>query len=76
MREKCHAVWEQYLGYNHRAALQLECTEKRMLRGISGKSLREKMPTVELREHMTAKSILDVPKRGQLRWYGHVLQKD
>ena len=53
--------------------LRLERTERRMLWGIGGKPLREKMPTVELREHINVESVLDVLWRGRLRWYGHVL---
>ena len=53
-------------------SLRLKRTERRMLRRISGKSLREKMPTVELREHMNVESIVDALKRGRWRWYEHV----
>ena len=34
------------------------------------------MPTMELQKHMSVESIVDVLRIGQLRSYGHVLQKD
>ena len=48
--------------------LRLKRTEKRMLRWISGKSLRKIHPTVELRKQMNVESIVDVLRRGWLRW--------
>ena len=48
--------------------LRLKRTERRKLRWISGKSLRKINPTVELRKHMNVESIVDVLRRGWLRW--------
>ena len=54
--------------------LRLELTERRMLRWISGLSLKVKTPTVELRDHMMLSLMVGVMRRRRLRWYGHELR--
>ena len=52
---------------------RLERTEMRMVRWMCGVSLKDRVPSVELRERMGIELVSDVIKRNQL---GHVLQKD
>ena len=56
--------------------MRLERTERRMLRWMCGVSLRDKVSLMELRKRMGIESVLDVLRRGRLRWMGHVLRKD
>ena len=55
---------------------RLERTEMRMVRWMCGVSLRDRVPSAELRERMGIESVSDAVKRNRLRWLGHVLQKD
>ena len=56
--------------------LCLERTERRMLRWMCGLSLKDRVSSEEIRERMGVDSVLDVVRRGRLRWLGHVLRKD
>jgi len=40
------------------------------------RSLRDKIPSVQLREKMGTELVTEVVKRNRLRWLGQVLQKD
>ena len=55
---------------------RLERTEMRMVRWMCGVSLRDRVPSAELRERMGIESVSDAMKQNRLRWLGHVLQKD
>jgi hypothetical protein len=55
---------------------RLERAEMRMVRWMCGVSLRERKTSDELRRMMGIESVMDVVKRGRLRWMGHVLRKD
>ena len=55
---------------------RLERTEIRMVRWLCGVSLRDRVPSAELRERMGIESVSDAVKWNRLRWLGHVLQKD
>lgn len=45
-----------------------------MIRWLCSVSLRKR--AAELRQRMTVEAILDVVRRGRLRWYRHVVQKN
>ena len=55
---------------------RLERTEMRMVRWMCGVSLRERKTSSELRKMMGIEPVLDVVRRGRLRWMGHILRKD
>lgn len=55
---------------------RFERTEMKMVRWMCGVSLRDRVPSAELRERMGIESVSDVVKRSRLRWLGHVLRKD
>ena len=61
---------------NAEQAAKLERAEMRMVRWMSGVSLREKKTNAELRESMGIEKISDVMRRSRLRWMGHVLRKE
>ena len=46
------------------------------VRWMCGVSLRDRVPSAELRERMGIESVSDALKRNRLRWLGHVLRKD
>ena len=48
----------------------------RMVRWMCGVSLRERKTSSELRKMMGIEPVLDVVRRGRLRWMGHILRKD
>ena len=54
---------------------KLNRAEMRMIRWMCGVSLREKKTSAELRQKMGVEAIVDVVRRGRLRWYGHVVRK-
>ncbi len=55
---------------------KFERTKTRMIRWMSGVSLREKKTSVELRARMGLKPVREVVRENRLRWLGHVLRKD
>ena len=54
---------------------KLNRAEMRMIRWMCGVSLRERKTCAELRQKMGVEAIVDVVRRGRLRWYGHVARK-
>jgi len=48
----------------------------RMLQWMCSVSLRDQAPSVELIERMGIVLVTEVVKKNQLRWQGHMLQKD
>ena len=50
--------------------------EMRMVRWMCGVSLKDRVPSAELRERMGIESVSDVVKQNRLKWLGHVQQKD
>ena len=38
--------------------------------------MRDKVPTVELRRRLGIKGVVEVIRRGRLRWFGHVERKE
>ena len=50
---------------------RLERTEMRMVRWMCGVSLRDRVPSAELRERMGIESVSDAVKWNRLRWLGH-----
>jgi hypothetical protein len=55
---------------------RFERTEMRMIRWMTGVSLREKKTSVELRARIGLKPVREVVRGNRLRWLGHVLRKD
>ena len=55
---------------------RLECMGIRIVRWMCGVSLRDRVPSVELREKMGIESVSDAMKQNRIRWLVHVLQKD
>src|SRR5271163_2990842 len=53
-----------------------ERTEIRMVRWMSGVSLKEKRRSADLRASMELDAVGEVVRRNRLRWLGHVLGKD
>ena len=51
-------------------------TEMRMVRWMSGVSLRERKTNNELQRTMGIEPVMNVVKRNRMRWLGHVLRKD
>ena len=38
--------------------------------------MRDKVPTVELRRRLKSEGVVEVMRRGRLRWFGHVERKE
>ena len=51
---------------------QMEKAEMRMIRWMSGSTLKDRRTSRELREQMGLENIRDVLRRARLRWFGHV----
>ena len=49
---------------------------KVILRWNCGVTLRDKVPTVELRRRLGIEEVVEVMRRGRLRWFGHVERKE
>ena len=47
-----------------------------MLRWMFGVTLKDKVSTVELRRRLGIKGVVEVIRRGRLRWFGHVERKE
>ena len=45
-------------------------------RWMCGVTLRDKVPTVELRRRLGIEGVAEVMRRGRLRWFGHVERKE
>ncbi len=54
----------------------MERNENVMLRWMCGVTLRDTVPTVELRRRLGVESVVEVMRRGRLRWFGHVERKE
>ena len=50
--------------------------ENVMLRWTCGVTLKDKVPTVELRRRLGIEGVVEVMRRGRLRWFGHVERKE
>jgi hypothetical protein len=55
---------------------RLERTERAMVRKMCGVKLAERISSEILRGRLGIESVLDVVRRGRLRWFGHVEQKE
>ena len=53
----------------------MERNENVILRWMCGVTLRDKVPTVELRRRLEIEGVVKVMRRGRLRWFGHVERK-
>jgi hypothetical protein len=51
---------------------RLERTERAMVRRMCGVKLAEKVSSVELSKRVGVEGVLDVLRRGRLRWFGHL----
>ena len=38
--------------------------------------MRDKVPTIELRQRLGIEGVVEVMRRGRLRWFGHVERKE
>jgi len=54
----------------------LQRAEMRMVRWMCGVTLKDRLPSKELRERLGIDDIALVLQQNRLRWYGHVLQKE
>ena len=54
----------------------MERNENVMLRWMRGVTLTDKVPTVELRRRLGTEGVVEVMRRGRLRWFGHVERKE
>jgi len=54
----------------------LQRAEMRMVRWMCGVTLKDRLPSKELRERLSIDDIELVLQQNRLRWYGHVLRKD
>jgi len=54
----------------------LQRAEMRMVRWMCGFKLKDRLPSMELRERLDIDDIALVLQQNRLRWYGHVLRKD
>ena len=55
---------------------RMERNENVMLRWMCGVTLRDKVPMVELRRRLGIEGVVEVMRRGRLRWFGHVEWKE
>ena len=55
---------------------RMERNENVMLRWMCGVTLRDKIPTVELRRRLGIEGVVEVMKWDRLRWFGHVERKE
>ena len=55
---------------------RMERNENVMLRWMCGDTLRDKVPTVELRRRLGIEGVVEVMRRGRLRWFEHVERKE
>ena len=54
----------------------MERNENVMLRWMCGVTLRDKVPTVELRQRLGIEGVMEFMRRGRLKWFGHVKGKE
>ena len=54
---------------------RMQRNENVMLRWMCGVTLKDKVPTVELRKRLGIEGVVEVMRRGRLRWFGHVERK-
>ena len=55
---------------------RMERNENVMLRWMCGVTLRDKVPTIELRRGLGIEGVVEVMRRGRLRGFGHVERKE
>ena len=55
---------------------RMERKENVTLIWMCGVTLRDKVPTVELRRTLGIEGVIEVTRRGRLRWFGHVERKE
>ena len=55
---------------------RMERNENVMLIWMCGVTLRDKVFMVELRRRLRIEGVVEVMRRGRLRWFGHVERKD
>ena len=54
---------------------RMDRNENVMFRWMCGVTLRDKVPTAELRRRLGSEGVVEVMRRGRLRWLGHVERK-
>ena len=55
---------------------RLERTERMMVRWMCGVSLKNRTSSDDLNRRLGVEGVTDVVRRGRLRWFGHLEQKD
>ena len=55
---------------------RMERNENVMVRWMCEVTLRDKVPTVELRRRLEIESVVEVMRRGRLRWFGYAERKE
>ena len=55
---------------------RLERTERMMMKWMCKVTLRDRIHTEELRERLGLDSVVEVVRKGRLRWFGHVERKN
>ena len=55
---------------------RMERNENVTLRWMCGVTLRDKVPTVELKRKLGIEGVVEVMRWGRLRWFGHVERKE
>jgi hypothetical protein len=55
---------------------RMERNENVMSRWMCGVTLRDRVPMVELRRRLGIEGVMEVMRRGRLRWFGHVERKE
>ena len=64
------------LGTKGRGGTEDGRNENVLLRWMCGVTLRDKVPTVELSRRLGIEGVMEVMRRGRLRWFGHVERKE
>ena len=55
---------------------RMERNENVILRWLCGVTLRDKVPKAELRRRLGIEGVVEVMRRGRLRWFKHVKRKE
>jgi hypothetical protein len=55
---------------------RMERTERMMIRWMCGVSLKNRIASVELYRRLDVEEVSEVVRRGRLRWFGHLEQKN
>jgi len=65
-----------YPGKRKENEVALQRAEMRMVRWMCNVTVKDRVPSKELRERLGIDDIILILQQNRLRWYGHVLQKE